>query len=191
VERYRQRNFKEIGDSISFCCGEISDSYLAVGTDSFVYRWGKEVVKVYKGPWLSMLPRQKAKEVVLSYSDATNEASRLAQLEKWKLDLFSSKRSIPFRIVPVKRVIECSVCQTPSAVSEFIEGRNLEETRKRDLPFDFKELMIAFGNFSLDIEEKIGYYGISILALNVKYLDGVLVVTDLCPDLSRFGKKNK
>lgn len=193
MERFflsRRREFGAIDDSLVFCCGELSDSYLAVGTDSFVYKRGDDVIKVYNGKRLIILPPDELKRKIHLYAAIMNQASLLADREKWKINLSANRVSVPVKVVSVDRIIDCSYCHTPATVSKFIDGRNLEEGGRRSLPFDFRELKKALPLFSLAVGEKLGVYGISIVPVNVKYKDGTLVVTDLCADLSIFGSKN-
>ena len=184
----RGREFGLISDSLGFCCGELSGSYLAVGTDSSVYKWRGSVIKVYNGEKLRLLPPDELKIKIGFYTDVMNRASGLANMQKWKVTLPLSGIAVPVNIVPVDRIIECSCCRTPATVSKFIDGRNLEEGGRRNLPFDFRELEKSLPLFSLAVGEKLGVYGISIVPVNIKYEDGRLIVTDLCADLSILGK---
>jgi hypothetical protein len=188
LERLGRRT-SEILDATVFCCGEVSDDWKFAGNDSLVYFLGKKVVKVYKlGPWPHMSLSERLHQVSL-YQRITNLASCLSDSEDWQLRLPFNRISVPVRVIPIERIIQCSCCGSCASVSEFIEGKNLEEVKRSSLPFDVAELKQALPRFSLELNDRFSVFGISLTPINIKYLEGKLFITDLCSELSSLGER--
>ena len=188
LERLERRT-SEILDATVFCCGEASDDWEFVGNDSLAYRSGNSIVKVYKlGAWLKMAPFERLDKISL-YQKITNLASCLSDSEDWQLRLPFNRISVPIRVIPIERIIQCSCCGSCASVSEFIEGKNLEEAKRSSLPFDVAELKQALPRFSLELNDRFSVFGISLTPINIKYLEGKLFITDLCSELSSLGER--
>lgn len=191
LERFIHYPQGEILDSFPFCCGELGNEYNFAGVDSLVYVSEDKVIKVYKlGKWEKFSAEESWRHLSL-YQEITNLASSLSERENWKIRLSINRITLPIRIVPIDKIVSCSCCGAFSSIGRFVEGKNMEEIRKSDLPFDFKELGRVFSSFSLDLDDELSVYGINIVPVNVKYVDGGLVVTDLCADVSMLRRVNR
>ena len=165
------------------CCLKNESTLLADGVDSKVYRSGDIVIKDYE-----VVPGPKrmnslTKETLFDYYRATNLAQKLVETEKMSLHLRSSNMDIPLKINPFLDLHNCEVCGGFEGIAEYIPGKTLYEVRGRA---DVCELESLLTDLSIKIENKLGFYGINIVLLNVKVTGfGGLIVTDLCADICK------
>lgn len=117
------------------------------------------------------------------YQEITNCASSLAERENWQLELPFNSRSIPVRVNPIDKIVACGCCGSYASVSDFIEGKNLEEIKKSSLPFDSRELKIALPSFSSELDSKLSVFGINVIPVNIKFWNKILIITDLCANV--------
>ena len=171
---------------INLCHKENDAKPIGTGVDSSVYRLGNFVVKNYTVFSEGNAPFRLGMKNLDDYFELTNLASSISYDRPFRLHFPLSKVDYPLLINPLIKMEKCDFCGEIEGVSSFIEGATLESS----MEFDQKELKIAFRDMNFFLEEKLGFYGINIIPLNVKKLEGgKLIVTDLCADICMLRKK--
>ena len=167
------------------CHLRLTGKYLASGYDSAVYKDGGYVIKVYKGnPSAASLPVPGATLVL--YRQVTNAAFEIAETEGLQMELIYSKETLPFKINPIITMEKCEECGFVESVAPHVPGKNL--ATGPDI-FDPVELKLSLRYLNNALEDKLGVSGINIIPINIKEVDGGLVVTDLCSDIVNLRRK--
>ncbi len=168
-------------------CYQNSDSELVgIGHDSRVYKLREGVVKkVYVGPGEGYMPP--TAEKLALYFDITNKADELSQNGELAFALPFSKEKYIFKVIPFLKMYECNSCGHIEAETEFIPGHNLSESASQ---FDKRELNVILKKVGFVLQDKLGVVGISLDVRNVKSPEkGLIVITDLCANISDLKKK--
>lgn len=149
------------------------------GQDSQVFREGDIVVKEYYP--------SRTEEQVRFYAETTNKASVAVEKAGIMAAFPYSGFEMPVQVIPFINLAMCQDCGTRmEGVAPYIPTPDLDEDSSQ---FDIKELKIVLKRLSWNLDAVLGVSGIDIVPRNVKNIDGTLVVTDLCADITELRRK--
>lgn len=158
-----------------------TENWIDMGQDSYVVRVGEAAYKFYgKG-----FGRFKGlEENVKLYQQVTNNAKRLSEAKAYTLRIGSITYSLV--INPIKEVLISEKYNVVVGVSTFIHGLNLDKAG-----FSIEAIEDFLDTTSVDIREQLGIHGINLTSYNTKVSGNELVITDLCPNISRLRELGK
>jgi hypothetical protein len=160
---------------------EIADhpSYLGIGIDSVVLRYGDKVIKFYIGT-----PGYKAKlsfDDLLLYQQTTNRAVQLLNEKPIPLGL-SAFENTTLRINPLEKIYLHEDLGCFVSVSPYISGKNINQL---DLSVDGDEVVRSFSSMNNYFNSSLSVVGIQLTPMNIKLnTQKELVITDLCSSIS-------
>lgn len=159
------------------------------GADSDVYKYGDNVVKVYKDrtPPISLTG-------LLLYWDITNQLAERFDKDKkiYEVNINGKTYEYSLSINPI--LLAGKNPHNPDqliSVSKFVDGPHLTGNYPKNIPFSTREFSDPVSNdledLSYELDKEFGVYGISIVPPNVKInfqQDKIhLTITDLCSNL--------
>ena len=159
-------------------------NFVGWGFNSFVCRNGGEAYKFYwvdRGLDMGLLKKLKF------YREATNDAAKLCETKGYK---FTSQTGVdyPLRVNPFTEILMSNKYRVIVGVSSFIDGPKLDET---DMGGDIG-ILGFLDQVGGEMVGQLGVAGIKLAEVNIKVVEGALVVTDLCIDITslrKFGKR--
>lgn len=168
---------KEFVQKIDWPCHkEILKDFIDDGFDSCVYRYNEFVIKAYKsGAFGSVY--EKSQSRLFLYFELTSRASDLVGASGIEITFPFSKHKKVLNVNPVIDSRVCPNCGLIEAISPSISGPMLSLVTKE---YDSKELSKVLKDTSRFFEEKLGFKGVDIIPLNIKFLNNNWNVTDLC-----------
>lgn len=178
--------FKETEPSGDWPCYlDVKRKWLARGINSEVYRDGDFVLKVYKAgnDILGVTDRKQ----LLFYQEVTNEASRLAEIEKWSVKLPFPLDTRQVRVNPFPQLKLCNRCGFWEGRVPYVPGINLSWFPYSFFGGDYWRNYFTALNYR--VEKSLDVKGVFITPVNIKRLDSsTLVITDLCDDVAALSR---